>query len=82
MSRRNARSHSKKMYPVVGAVSGCLLGTALLLVVNSTPALAEPITVCPSNPHYFQYKNKPVLLITSDHHYGAIIDRDLTSSNS
>jgi hypothetical protein len=28
------------------------------------------------NPHYFAYKGKPVLLITSDHHYGAVINRD------
>ena len=73
---RNVMSHSTKMYPVVGAVSGCLLGAALLLLVSSTEAFAEPINVCPLNPHYFQYKGKPVLLITSDHHYGAIIDRD------
>jgi len=73
---RNATSPSTKMYPAVGAVSGCLLGAALLLLVSATAAFAEPITVCPLNPHYFQYKGKPVLLITSDHHYGAIIDRD------
>jgi hypothetical protein len=60
----------------VGGLDGCLLGAALLLIVTVTAAAAEPISVCPTNPHYFQYKGKPVLLITSDHHYGAIIDRD------
>ena len=52
----------------------CLCSVALL--VGSTAAFAQPISVCPLNPHYFQYKGKPVLLITSDHHYGAVIDRD------
>ncbi len=75
MFSRNATSRSTKNYPV-GAVSGCLLGAALVLLVSSTAAFAEPVAVCPLNPHYFQYKGKPVLLITSDHHYGAIIDRD------
>jgi len=35
-----------------------------------------PIQVCPANPHYFFYKGKPIVLITSDHHYGAVIDKD------
>ena len=34
------------------------------------------ISPCPANPHYFAYKGKPVLLITSDQHYGAVINRD------
>jgi Protein of unknown function (DUF4038) len=36
----------------------------------------SPIKVFPANPHYFFYKDKPVVLITSDHHYGAIVDKD------
>jgi hypothetical protein len=35
-----------------------------------------PIQVCPDNPHYFFYKGKPIVLVTSDHHYGAVIDKD------
>lgn len=34
------------------------------------------ISVCPQNPHYFSYRDKPLVLITSDHHYGAVIDKD------
>ena len=58
------------------AISRCLVGVTLLLILPAAAASAQPITVCPLNPHYFQYKGKPVLLITSDHHYGAVIDRD------
>lgn len=36
----------------------------------------SPVGVCPSNSHYFFYKGKPVILVTSDHHYGAVIDMD------
>jgi len=57
------------------AVAGWVLAAALLLVMRST-GVTEPISVCASNPHYFTYKGKPALLISSDHHYGAIIDKD------
>lgn len=36
----------------------------------------SPVTICKTNPHYFSYKNKPLVFITSDHHYGAVIDLD------
>jgi hypothetical protein len=36
----------------------------------------SPIRVYSDNPHYFFYKDKPLVLITSDHHYGAVIDKD------
>jgi hypothetical protein len=36
----------------------------------------EPVKVYRDNPHYFYYKDKPLVLITTDHHYGAIIDLD------
>jgi hypothetical protein len=35
-----------------------------------------PVKVFKANPHYFSYKGKPIVLITSDHHYGAVIDQD------
>ncbi len=40
------------------------------------PAQADPIRVYPANPHYFMRGGKPVVLVTSDHHYGAVIDAD------
>ena len=38
------------------------------------PAGAGSVRVCAANPHYLEYAGKPVVLITSDHHYGAVID--------
>lgn len=35
-----------------------------------------PIAPCSANPHYFSWKGKPLLLVTSDQHYGAVINRD------
>ncbi|MFN7995926.1 MAG: hypothetical protein U0Q18_20105 [Bryobacteraceae bacterium] len=37
---------------------------------------AGPISKHPANPHYFLYKGKPVVLITTDQHYGAVMNLD------
>lgn len=39
-------------------------------------AQMKPISLHPSNPHYFQYQNKPLILITSAEHYGAVLNLD------
>ena len=53
---------------------GQLAMIVFLLVAAS--AGAEPVKVCPANPHYFMFNGKPIVLVTSDHHYGAVMDRD------
>ena len=37
---------------------------------------AQPIRLHPDNPHYFQYKGEPKVLVTSAEHYGAVLNRD------
>jgi hypothetical protein len=49
-----------------------LLGSAL----GITHALARPLTLHPQNPHYFLFRGKPVVLITSGEHYGAVLNLD------
>ena len=48
----------------------------LLLLLAATSAAAGPIAVSTANPHYLARDGKPIVLVTSDHHYGAVIDRD------
>lgn len=48
---------------------------ALLLPVILI-AQEGPISLHSSNPHYFLYKNKPTILITSAEHYGAVLNLD------
>jgi hypothetical protein len=48
-----------------------LLGMSVCFSLNG-----EPIKLHPSNPHYFLYKGKPTLLITSAEHYGAVVNGD------
>lgn len=35
---------------------------------------AEPIKLHPKNPHYFEFRGKPTVLITSGEHYGAVLN--------
>ena len=36
----------------------------------------EPLRLHPYNPHYFQFRGEPAVLITSGEHYGAVINLD------
>jgi len=45
-------------------------------MADSGEANWGPVRKHPDNPHYFAYKGKPLLLITTDHHYGAVINLD------
>ena len=48
-----------------------LLGLAL---VAGTLAAAQPLALHPDNPHYFLFRGKPLVLITSAEHYGAVLN--------
>jgi len=43
-------------------------------------AQTKPISLNPGNPHYFSYKGKPTVLITSGEHYGAVMNPDFNYS--
>lgn len=45
-------------------------------IFQSAIAQLKPIAMHPENPHYFIYKNKPEILITSGEHYGAVLNLD------
>lgn len=55
-------------------LQGVLLMMWLTIATLQLPA--QPISLHPENPHYFFYKNKPAVLITSGEHYGAVINMD------
>src|SRR5437016_7404634 len=37
---------------------------------------SQPLTLHPDNPHYFLFRGKPTVLITSGEHYGAVLNLD------
>jgi hypothetical protein len=51
------------------------LGSAFMLAATGISVSAQPIGICPDNPHYYYYKGKPIVLITSAEHYGAVINK-------
>lgn len=50
--------------------------TLLILLQSFLCILGQPISLHPKNPHYFEYKAKPTVLITSAEHYGAVLNLD------
>lgn len=53
-------------------LAGILWGVGLLAVTESP----TPITLHPDNPHYFYWRGKPTILVTSGEHYGAVLNLD------
>ena len=49
---------------------------AVLLSLAASRAAAAPLALCPDNPHYFLFREKPTVLITSAEHYGAVLNLD------
>ena len=45
-------------------------------LIQTFLSIHAQLQLSPSNPHYFHYKNRPVLLITSAEHYGCLINAD------
>jgi hypothetical protein len=46
-----------------------------MLLAAATVARAEPIRRHPDNPHYYLFRGRPAVLVTSAEHYGAVINR-------
>jgi len=45
-------------------------------IVYTTIVQADPIKLHPDNPHYFLWRGKPAVLITSGEHYGGVLNQD------
>lgn len=49
---------------------------ALLITQGNIKAATKPVSLHPENPHYFLWRSKPTILITSGEHYGAVLNLD------
>lgn len=47
------------------------------LICWMNPLLSQPVRLHPENSHYFEYKGKPAVLITSAMHYAAVLNLDI-----
>ncbi len=48
--------------------------TVLLLTVATALMAAQPIRLHPKNSRYYEFRGKPVVLVTSAEHYGAVLN--------
>jgi hypothetical protein len=58
------------------ALSGVIGSRGAAVAADARQSESGPIQKHPDNPHYFAYKGKPLVLITTDQHYGAVINLD------
>jgi hypothetical protein len=58
------------------ALTGVIGARGAAVTADALPSERGPIQKHPDNPHYFAYKGKPLVLITTDQHYGAVINLD------
>ena len=49
---------------------------ALAACASALLADAAPLALHPENPHYFLFRQKPAVLLTSGEHYGAVLNLD------
>ena len=73
------RSAGCAMRNVQRAIVYRRVAEALVIValgVAAQPLPAQPIRLHPANPHYFQYRDRPTILVTSGEHYGAVLNPD------
>ncbi len=45
-------------------------------VTEARKSESGPVRKHPHNPHYFYYRGKALVLLSTDQHYGAVINRD------
>jgi hypothetical protein len=50
---------------------------AIVFLSATTSAFADkPLALHPANPHYFLFRGKPTILVTSGEHYGAVLNSE------
>jgi len=54
----------------------CLVAAICAILATAHAPAQEPIRLHPQNGHYFLFRQKPVVLIGSSEHYGALINLD------
>ncbi|MCP5112309.1 MAG: hypothetical protein GY953_15905, partial [bacterium] len=52
--------------------TSCRAAVSLLLLAAGS-ALAQPVRLHPDNPHYYEFRGRPFVVVTSAEHYGALL---------
>ncbi len=59
-----------------GAPVSCFAAALFISVSLADEQQPKPLSLHPDNPHYFLFRGKPAMLITSGEHYGAVLNKD------
>src|SRR5262249_12486892 len=75
------RGRGQCVHPMRAAWAGgrrcvVLLCFSVLTSLSLSAEQHKPIRLHPENPHYFLFRGKPTVLITSAEHYGAVLNPD------
>src|SRR4051812_26018371 len=54
-----------------------ILFQALSQLTLPAAAASVPLSLHPENPHYFLFRGKPTIVITSGEHYGAVVNLEI-----
>lgn len=65
MIRARASRMLLALLPLLGSLAG-----------SAAAAEVPPLGLHPDNPHYFLFRGKPTILLTSGEHYGAVLNKD------
>jgi hypothetical protein len=72
---KNAPGSLRKL-PILAVLCAVFISAAIHLAAASPPATQKTISLDPENPHYFLFRGRPTVLITSTEHYGAVLNLD------
>ncbi|HEU4753183.1 MAG TPA: hypothetical protein VFU47_08740, partial [Armatimonadota bacterium] len=59
--------------PLLLALAGLALAAP---AARPAPRASRPLALHPDNPHYFRFRGRPTVLVTSGEHYGAVLNPD------
>jgi hypothetical protein len=57
-------------------MKSCFTALIVAFLVAASALVAAPLSLHPENPHYFLFRGRPTVLITSGEHYGAVLNLD------
>ena len=62
---------------IYSAMKNKLIILLIILLASVTFAQPKPLALHPENPHYFLFRGKPTILITSGEHYGSVVNLEV-----
>ncbi|HEV3083136.1 MAG TPA: cellulase family glycosylhydrolase [Gemmataceae bacterium] len=62
--------------PAATIFHGVVALAVLFALGERTGTAQQPLALHPDNPHYFLFRGKPAVLVTSGEHYGAVLNLD------